>query len=104
MAAGSSLMSSKKPVYLESEEHDDLMRICLRLLGEVWTLRDRLTVVETLLQEQAGISRASIDSYAPDAGLAQELTAERQAMIKRVLDAPFEAEPLPGANLQPAGS
>ena len=88
---------ARKPVFLESEEHDDLMRVCLRLLGEVWVLRDRLAIVEALLQERGGISRATIDTYQPDAALAQELAAERQAMIKRVLDAPFEAEPLAGA-------
>jgi hypothetical protein len=91
------LPSSRKPVYLESEEHDDLMRVCLRLLGEVWTLRDRLTIVEALLQERAGISRAMIDTYEPDTALAQQLAADRQAMIKRVLDAPFAGEPLTGA-------
>jgi hypothetical protein len=91
---GTPTTAPSKPVYLGSEEHDDLMRVCLRLLSEVWTLRDRLSIVETLLEERAGISRATIDTYEPNAALAQVLAAERQALIKRVLDAPFEAEPL----------
>jgi hypothetical protein len=85
---------TRRPVYLESEQQDDLVRLCLRLLNEVWTLRDRLTVVEALLETHAAIPRESIETYVPEAALAEELAAERLAMIKRVMDAPFESGPL----------
>jgi hypothetical protein len=88
------LNGTRRPVYLESEQQDDLVRLCLRLLNEVWTLRDRLTVVEALLEAHAGIPRESIETYVPEGKLADELSTERLAMIKRVMDAPFEGEPL----------
>ena len=85
---------SSRPVYLESEQQDDLVRLCLRLLNEVWTLRDRVTVIEALLETHAGLPRERIETYVPEGALAAELAAERLGMIKRVMDAPFEGEPL----------
>lgn len=39
--------------YLGQKELDDLMRMNSELLAELWILRDRVTVLEHMLQEKA---------------------------------------------------
>jgi hypothetical protein len=74
--------------YLESKQADDLMRINSELLAELWILRDRVTVLEHLLAEKGVVDRKAIDAFQPSGALADELTRERQALVKRVMGAP----------------
>ena len=73
---------------LESRLHDDLMRINAELLAELWILRDRVTILEHLLAGKGLVDRKAIDDFQPAGALAEELTRERQAMVRRVMGAP----------------
>lgn len=73
---------------LESRQLDDLMRVNAELLGELWILRDRVTVLEHLLAEKGVVDRQAIDDYQPTGALAEELRRERDALVRRVMGAP----------------
>ncbi len=73
---------------LESRQLDDLMRVNAELLGELWVLRDRVTVLEHLLAEKGVVNRKAIDDYQPTGALADELQRERDALVRRVMGAP----------------
>jgi hypothetical protein len=76
------------PRYLDPvKDTDSVMRMVLELASEVWVLRDRLEIVEHLLDERGQVSRADIDGYEPDDSVAAELAAGRQQFIARLLAA-----------------
>lgn len=81
-----------KPHYLESERLDDLSRMVTELTSEVWVLRDRLTVMESLLDEHGVLPRTEIDTHVPQSDLTTELEREREALIGRVLGAPHQGD------------
>jgi len=74
--------------YLGHKELDDLVRMNSELLAEVWILRDRVTVLEHLLQEKNVLDRKQLDDYMPQGELAKELERERAALVERVAGAP----------------
>jgi hypothetical protein len=74
--------------YLGQKELDDLMRMNSELLAELWILRDRVTVLEHLLQEKNVLERRQLDEYVPQGDLARELERERAALVQRVAGAP----------------
>jgi hypothetical protein len=73
---------------LESRQHDDLMRINAELLAELWILRDRVTILEQVLADKGLVDRKALDDFQPVGALAEELTRERQALVRRVMGAP----------------
>jgi hypothetical protein len=76
----------QKP-YLGSVEIDHLARMNTELLSELWILRDRVTVLEHLLEQGAVIKRADLDAFVPQGALAAELEAERARIVERVVGA-----------------
>jgi hypothetical protein len=73
--------------YLGQRELDDLMRMNSELLAELWILRDRVTVLEHLLEEKSLLTRREISDHVPCEALAAELTREREALVERVAGA-----------------
>lgn len=74
--------------YLGQKELDDVMRMNTELLAELWILRDRVTVLEHLLEEKKLIDRRALSDYVPQGELAAELDRERRALVERVAGAP----------------
>lgn len=74
--------------YLGQKELDDVMRMNTELLAELWILRDRVTVLEHLLQEKNLLDRQVLNDYVPQGELAKELERERAALVQRVAGAP----------------
>ena len=64
---------------------DRMMKVILALSQEVYVLRDRLGVVEKLLDERHVISRADIDDHVPSRQDQPRILAERDAFIERLL-------------------
>ena len=75
-----------------SEEMDALMRINTEMMSELWILRDRVTVLEKMLEEKGVIERQAINDYAPEGEFAEELDKERDKFVRRVAGAPWEVE------------
>jgi len=75
-----------------SEEMDAMMRINTELMSELWILRDRVTVLEKILEDKGVVSREAIDQFAPTGDFAAELDEERDRFVRRVAGAPWELE------------
>jgi len=75
-----------------SEDMDAIMRINTELMSELWILRDRVTVLEKMLEEKGLVERQAIDNYAPEGVFAAELEDERDRFVRRVAGAPWELE------------
>ena len=75
--------------YLGQRELDDLVRMNSELLAELWILRDRVTVLEHLLEEKKVLARRDLSDFVPGEALAAELTREREALVRRVAGAPL---------------
>lgn len=76
---------------LDTSNVDDLGRMLMALVQEVWVMRDRMAVTEKLLAERAGITAADIDDYVADPAFAAELEALRDRFAARVVGAPVAA-------------
>ncbi len=74
--------------YLGQMELDDVVRMNTELLAELWILRDRVTVLEHLLEQKQVIERKTLSDFMPDGELAKELERERNALVARVAGAP----------------
>lgn len=76
---------------LDSSDVDDVARMLMALVQEVWILRDRMAITELLLAERAGITAADIDDYVPSAATAADLERLRDQFSARVVGAPVAA-------------
>ena len=74
--------------YLGQRELDDLVRMNSELMAELWILRDRVTVLEHLLEQKQVLKRRDISEFQPAGDLAAELERERRALVERVAGAP----------------
>jgi len=74
--------------YLGSGDLDDLVRMNTELVTELWILRDRVTVLEHLLEQKQLVERKQITDFVPSGALAAELAREREALVQRVVGAP----------------
>jgi hypothetical protein len=71
--------------FFEDSFHDDLMEICIRLGGELWTSRERVRVLEAYLVAAGVIEPHAIDE-SPVAGPSEmvEHRRDRQAFVERI--------------------
>jgi hypothetical protein len=74
--------------YLGQKELDDLVRMNSELMAELWILRDRVTVLEHLLEQKQVLQRQEVHEFVPAGELAAELERERKALVERVAGAP----------------
>lgn len=71
---------------------DRMMKVILSLSQEVYVLRDRLGIIEHLMDEKHMISRADIEGYRPDESANRQLLEERDAFIERLLSPLIESD------------
>lgn len=71
---------------------DRLGKALLTLASEVWTLKDRQRILETVLAEQGIAVSEVLESYQPDERLAAELAEQRTAFIETLLRSLEEPE------------
>jgi hypothetical protein len=77
--------------YLGPDNVDDLGRMVTALLTELWITRDRLAVLERLVEEKGVVLPGEIDDYIPDAAFEAELETLRDRMAGNVIGAPLAA-------------
>jgi hypothetical protein len=75
----------RRPEYLDSPFEERMLSMLLALVGEVSVLRERLDTVERLLETRGNISRADIESYAPDLETGKERNRIVREYIARVM-------------------
>jgi hypothetical protein len=76
---------------LDAHSTDDLARITMALIQEVWIMRDRMAITERLLAEKAGITPDMIDDYPQTPDLKAELERLRTLYVTRTIGAPMAA-------------
>jgi hypothetical protein len=74
----------KRPSQFDNPEIDTLLGILLSLGGEVYALRDRMRVVEKMLEAKGTISRADIESYKPTPEEEKEIREDNDAFMARL--------------------
>jgi len=77
--------------YLGPNNVDDLGRMVTALLTELWITRDRVAVLERVLQERGIVLPGEINDYIPDAAFEAELETLRDRMAGNVIGAPLAA-------------
>jgi hypothetical protein len=83
------MVAPARKAYTNDEKIDALVRMNTELLSELWIMRDRMMVLEHLLEKKGGLSRQEIDDFDPPPELEGELLAERDALVRRVVGAPW---------------
>ncbi|MCE7796259.1 hypothetical protein LWE61_06750 [Sphingobium sufflavum] len=77
--------------YLGPDNIDDLGRMVTALLTELWITRDRVAVLERMLEDKGMLLPGEANDYIPDAGFEAELETLRDRMAGNVIGAPLAA-------------
>jgi len=72
------------PQYFSDPMIDKLLEIILLMGGEVWTLRDRQTVMEHLLATQGRVTPDLIETFKPDQAFEDRCEEQRIQFINRI--------------------
>lgn len=73
-------------VFLGNPHLDNLMTVVIALGAEIWSDRQRLRVIEQLLEARGKVTRELIEQYVPSDVERKRWQDEREAMVKRVFD------------------
>ncbi len=79
------MVEPPKQPYTGDEMMDNVIRMNTELMSELWILRDRVTLLEHVLQQQGVINRKTLDDMVPNGDLAKELNRERDALVEKVV-------------------
>ena len=75
-------------IYLTEDNLDDVARMLNALLTEVWIIRDRMAILESLLGPEI---TTTLDNHIPTGELAKSIEALRDRMVNNVVGAPLAA-------------
>jgi hypothetical protein len=70
--------------YFDHVVTDNIMDALVELSAEVWTTRDRLTILEAVLSEKGIDAAALIEAHVPSAEVKAARKAAREAFITQV--------------------
>lgn len=79
------MVDAPKQPYMGDAVIDTIIRMNTELMSELWILRDRVTILEHMLEKQGAISRKELDDFVPTGDLAKELVRERDALVEKVV-------------------
>lgn len=71
-------------VFLGNPHIDNLMSVVIALGAEIWADRQRMKVVERLLETEGRATAAMIEAYVPTDAEKEAWEAERTEMVERV--------------------
>jgi hypothetical protein len=74
--------------YLHGDDVDWLARQNTQLMTELWIVKDRLAVLESLLEKKGLLSDDEVDNTPPDEALGAELDQRREQFVKRIIGMP----------------
>lgn len=93
----------KRPDFLGNTNEERMLSMLMALVGEVSVIRERLDTVERLLDAKGTISRADIESYAPDLETGKDrnrIIREYLARVMRGLQQELEATANPEPTIE----
>ncbi|MDX2144569.1 MAG: hypothetical protein SFV19_14535 [Rhodospirillaceae bacterium] len=80
---------------LEPQDIDKVGQALMTLAKELWVVKDRQLVTEAVLAKRGIDISEEVSTFKPDAALEAKLAAEREGMIKKLMqDLTGEYEPL----------
>ena len=71
-------------IFMDNPHIDNLMTVVIALGAEIWADRQRMKVVERLLESEGKATPAMIEAYVPSAEEKKAWEAERVEMVDRV--------------------
>ena len=81
-----------RKAFFDDPEVDRLLARLARLMAEHWAVKERLLTIEALLIERNVLSKEDIDSFEPDEAMEAEWNAQRDQLIRSVLEAGHNVE------------
>ena len=78
------MIGAKKKHQFEDPAMDILLGIVVSLGNEVYVLRDRLRIIEKMLEAKGTISRADVEAYKPTPEEEEEIRKDNDAFIARL--------------------
>jgi hypothetical protein len=75
---------TKRQSQFDDPAIDTLLGIVLSLGAEVYALRDRMRIIEKMLETKGMISRADVEAYNPTPAEEEENGKEREAFMARL--------------------
>jgi hypothetical protein len=76
---------------LDSANVDDVSRMLMALVQEVWIMRDRMAVTEQLLEDKLGITPGDIDDFVGSPEYRDAVRTMRDQFAMRIVGAPIAA-------------
>ena len=73
-------------VFLGNPHVDNLMTVVIAIGAEIWSDRQRMRIIERLLETRGKVTRELIEQYVPSEVERKAWQDERDAMVKRVYD------------------
>lgn len=71
-------------IFLGNPHIDNLMSVVIALGAEIWAGRQRMKVIERLLETEGKATAAMIEAYVPTSAEKEAWEAERMEMVERV--------------------
>jgi hypothetical protein len=75
---------TKRPNQFDDPAVDTLLSVVLSLGAEVYALRDRMRIIEKMLEAKGTISRADIEAYKPTPEEGEEIRKDNDAFMARL--------------------
>jgi len=75
---------AKRPNQFDDPAIDTLLSIVISLGNEVYALRDRMRIIEKMLETKGTISRADIEAYKPTPEEEEEIRKDNDAFMARL--------------------
>ncbi len=79
--------------YLGDERLNQMARLCVALMREVWLLRDRQMVLEKLLAEVNVLDPHALEAFEPDELHEEQIRVEVDRLVARVFASTFRSGP-----------
>ena len=76
--------------FFEQPYIDELVKMNTELLTELWILKDRVYILEKILEEKKIVKNDKINNYEPHGEFINFLDNERESLIKKVIEAPLK--------------
>lgn len=73
-------------VFLGNPHLDNLMTVVIALGAEIWSDRQRLRIVERLMEQHGRVTSDMVEQYVPSPDERKRWESERDAMVRRVYD------------------
>ncbi|HEU0184624.1 MAG TPA: hypothetical protein VFS27_04870 [Blastocatellia bacterium] len=75
---------TQRPHQFDDPAIDTLFDIALSLGAEVYALRDRMRIIEKMLETKGTISRADVEAYKPGPEEEEEIRKDNDAFMARL--------------------